>query len=194
MRWTILLAGLLLGACENQVFSQRPLFAESREPALRPGVWAAPNPPCRFDPAAPLAAWPKCAGGQIVKPDQRAWRDRRVAVDLVGDTPILQVAQAGRRGPYYYHALEPLRRDAQDRIVEVETWPVLCGPPPTPRPDEDGEWGADGATDDPLPGLIVSGENCEACDPAAVRNAAAKSRRWEPDMHVRAYWVRDGEN
>lgn len=188
-------AAALLGACSNQVFSERPLFAPTREPALRPGVWAAPSEPCRFDPAAALKAWPKCAGGQVVQPGQRAWRERRISLQMVGDPPILQVSQSDRRGPYYYHALEPLRRDAQGHIVEMETWPVLCGPPPTPRPNEQGEWEAtDGVTDHLLPGLIVSGQNCEARDPAAVRNAAAASRGWEADMHVRSFWVRDGEN
>lgn len=185
---------VLLGACSNQVYSDRPLFEPATGTVLRPGIWATPDPGCRFDSAAPLAVWPRCAGAQVVAPGQVSWRDSRANLSLVDGDPLIVQLQAARRPQdTWFYALGPIRRDEGGRIVEFETWAVMCGPPPPPRYDEAGQVGdEDGVTERPLPGLRITGRNCRARDQAPVRAAARLSRAWDDDP-TRSVWVRDGD-
>ncbi|WP_334160719.1 hypothetical protein [Phenylobacterium sp.] len=182
-----------LSACSNQVYSRGPLFTpEPIAAILRPGVWAAPDQACRFDPAQPLAAWPDCAHGQAIEQGQALWEAKSARLTLAAGEPMILQLQAARRPrETWYYALAPLRRDQAGRVVELETWAVLCGPPPPPRIEADGDSHEDSVTHHPLPGLHVSGRNCLARRPDPIRDAARLSRGWDDDP-TRAYWVRDG--
>lgn len=195
MGWrSVLAAGLLLGGCSNQVYSDGPLFDSAAGSVLRAGVWATPGPGCRFNRAAPLADWPRCAGGQVIGQGQTQWRDRRATLTLApGDPLIVQVQSPRRPQETWYYALGPRRRDDGGQIVEFDTWAVMCGPPPPARYDEHGGGAEeDVVTDRPLPGLQITGRNCRAHDRAPVRAAARLSQGWDDDP-TRSTWVRDGD-
>lgn len=194
IRLLVAALAVALSACSNQVYSRGALFTpEPISATLRPGVWAAPDESCRFDPAQPLADWPACAHGQVVELDQALWEAKGARLTLAPGGPMILQLQVDRRPrDTWYYALAPLRRDEAGRLVEVETWAVLCGPPPPPGIDVGGASQEDGVTDRPLPGLHVSGRNCLARRPEPVRHAARLSRGWDDDP-TRAYWVRDGD-
>jgi hypothetical protein len=111
-----------------------------------------------------------------------------------GDPLIAQIHPTAKDAPvrvYFYAAVRPFARDDQGRVVEFESWPALCGPPP---PD-DGQ--GDGGmkhfiTRQALPGLTIDGENCVATDPATVRKAATASLAWVKDRG-RVRWIRDAD-
>jgi len=198
--WTIVAAALSLGGC-NMVVSKKPLFtlADTRDtPVFRAGVWAKDDPACTFDPAAPRADWPECAGSTVVPAGQGVLRDDKGGEMLIasGDPLILQirpVMEGGKIAGYLYGAARITAWDDQRRVIGVEAWPVLCGPPPPPGPDGVMRGGKpeDFVTRKPLPGLKIEEGNCVATDPKVVRNAARASPAWETPQRNR--WIRDGE-
>jgi hypothetical protein len=203
-----------LGGC-NIVTSDTPMFttADAQGQAqMRPGVWMDEQQTCDFDVNAPVDTWPKCARGWVVTRSgvtgpreqgqpRAAWVESPTVL-AAGDPPVLQVrADVGQGMPgelpagvlpaYIYAGARALKLDAEGRIVEMETWPVLCGPPPPPGPDGKG---GDGLTNDPFPGLVVDRkkDTCKAVTPGPLRAAARRSEALaqSPD---RARWVRDEE-
>ena len=189
--WPVFWAVLLLGGC-NMVHTDHPLFTAADAvgaPTFRPGVWAAPDPHCDFDPNQPVKAWPQCAHG-----DSMLEAEKGVSMMLVPGAPmIIQFAsnkpEAGSTAPqdYFYVAIDPLRRDAAGRIVAMNSWAVACGPPRRGA-HSNGPRG----TLHPWPGMTMDpdGNNCTAASAAVVRTAAVLSRpRGAPNG---VYWVRDG--
>ena len=203
----ILGLGLLTGACTNMVYSERPLF-EGQTAAeglhFRAGLWAAPDKGCRFNPARPLAAWPKCANGQAfddtgpvgVSPTEN------VSAFADGEVVIFQTETRDRKPadhpdasdlPFSYSAMGGLRRDADGRIVRFQEWFVQCGPPHSAKPAGTRFRTAPATeiTRHPFPGLTIIGENCVATEAASVRHAARSSRRLGAST---ARWMRDGDS
>ncbi|MBV9994186.1 MAG: hypothetical protein JO127_03135 [Caulobacteraceae bacterium] len=201
-----LIGVLLLGGC-NLVMTTQPMFGPADAagaPRLRPGVWnGPPDPACPYDETKPVAAWPACANGGLVSEGQiRARQDLNGAsagVDYIlaaGDPLILQLRglePAPGSGisitRYFYAGLRPARTDAQGRIIAYDAWLVLCGPPSRKAVTPDAP-----ATRSPFPGLVMdpSGQACGPRSAAALRGAAAASRRW-PAAALGAHWVRDGD-
>jgi hypothetical protein len=203
----ILSLGLLAGACSNMVYSQRPLFDDRPVAALsfRPGLWAAPKKGCRFNSARPVAAWPKCANGDVFTakgPADGALYGETSAVFANGDDLIVQSENKDRKAsdqpdaanlPYSYMVLGDLRRDADGRITRFDEWFVQCGPPHRRHSRKVSKGAANGssnATLHPFPGLVMKGENCEAADASAVRFAAEASRAFGASG---ARWMRDSD-
>ncbi|MBS0295673.1 MAG: hypothetical protein JSR45_05125 [Proteobacteria bacterium] len=199
-----LAAAALLGAC-NMVTTVDPMFPPSTErEKLRDGVWATTNEPCEFDAAAPVKDWPVCVGATLVKGDHITLWDpqahNRSDVDAIwtkGPPPVAQVLMKFEpsKDPkepdhlYVYGGFEVEKRDAQGRVVELEAWNVLCGPPRVLKP---GEARTTDMTDHPFPGLTID-RNCEPKDIAALRGAAVASRPHdEHPLHMR--WIRDGDS
>jgi len=188
--WLALCAVLLLGGC-NMVHSDHPLFAAkdaAGAPTFRPGIWAAPDPGCDFDPNLPVKAWPQCAHG-----DAAPTAEPGGTMLIVAGKPLLiQFSSAPGNDPvaFFYGAIEPLRLDAQGRIVAMKAWPVQCGPPHRQVRGDKGPRG----TRHPLPGMTMDadGNNCTTASTDTVRAAAGPSRAWA-DSPGDAYWVRDGE-
>jgi hypothetical protein len=196
-----------LAGC-NLVVSPTPVFtaADARgAPPLRPGVWAAMDPDCKFDDKAPAADWPQCAQGAVINatdgwsPDKKA--DSAPYVLAAGDPRVLQTPSPVPTGSqttktlYFFLAVNPLARDAQGRIVKVEVWFIQCGPPPPKaKPDAPASDKPDDAnvTREPLPGMKIDGGLCTPTDKAAVRHAAKASRARAQQPAV-LRWVRDGE-
>ena len=188
----ILALTLLLGGC-NIVTSPTPLFTEADTvggASLRPGVWLAVDPKCRFDASAPLTSWPDCAGAVTVDREGRLFLDEKEPASIVltgGDPMVLQVgAKEDQGGGYSFYGVRPTRTRWDGRVVALSVWFVTCGPSP---PDD--AKNADGskrfATLEPAPGLVVEGNNCVAHDRAAVRAAVVAS---EKDGVLRYKWVR----
>lgn len=129
---SILAAGLLSGC--NMVVTDTPMFSRAdagHPPPIRTGVWRTEKPDCAFDEALPQDQWPKCAEASPTIGDQAIW------IEVAGDpnllqTPLPMPTPTGRKNYYFYIAFRPLKLDALGRIVEMKTWPVLCGPPPPP--------------------------------------------------------------
>jgi hypothetical protein len=180
-------------------------------------VWIDEHQTCEFDVNAPVDAWPKCAKGWVTTPGgvtgPREPGQPRVAwvevptVLAAGDPPVLQVradtveGMPGALPPgvlpaYIYAGARALKLDAEGRIVEIMTWPVLCGPPPPPNPDGKGgdDKGLGGLTNAPFPGLVVDRkkDTCKAVTPGPLRAAARRSEALAQDPD-RARWVRDGD-
>jgi hypothetical protein len=215
----LLTVALLLGGC-NLVVSETPVFNTADAagaPPLKPGIWAAPQPNCDFKPSAPLAEWPKCAGGAeitptaiiaaadpsvLASPDQgapAAAKTMKVPYVLAaGDPRILQIHfvlpidPAIKAAFYYFIALRPIAHDADGRITDAEAWLVQCGPPPPPSADSSGKADQGGLTNHPLPGMKVEKGQCTPDGKAAVINAAVPSRAWAGDQVGTLHWVRDG--
>jgi hypothetical protein len=205
----ICLAAMLAGC--NVVTSAAPLFGpeDARGQAqLRPGVWIQEKQGCAVDTAQPMDAWPSCADGWVVRPDEilagrdpGAPRSTWVHYPIVlarGEPAILQVAMAEDGGPptYFYGGLRPLKQDADGRVVEYRLWPALCGPPPPPDPT--GQHGGV-VTLQPIEGLVMDEKNqdCVASAQGPVRESARKSEAWnDQDSQGRnlARWVRDSES
>jgi hypothetical protein len=198
MVWLALAGAVVLGGC-NLVTSEQPLFhqADTRAtPALKPGLWAVSDPNCQFDSAQPMSQWPKCAQAEEIPSRQGVlhMKDGTEVLIAAGDPLIAQIypiAKGAPIGVYFYGAIRPLARDVQERVIEFETWPALCGPPPPPN-DTEGDGRMRFVTRQPLPGLTIDGENCAAKNPAAVRRAAVASRAWVKDFG-RVHWVRDAD-
>jgi hypothetical protein len=215
LRQLLLVGSLaLVGAC-NMVVTKDPVFTRADEAgasAMRPGVWDGEPPAgCDVDEAKPLADWPACSNGFVVRGDgtigeftnqgaKRAWATTDVVL-AAGEPRLLQIhLTAGADDPvlpsmYLYGAFEPTRRDDQGRIVAGRSWIVVCGPPPP-----DGAKGPDGkphpGTLQPFAGLTMDsdGTNCTPASPAALRNAGQESRSLAAAKDISAsHWVRDGE-
>ena len=216
MRAVLALTALAgLGAC-NMVMTQTPVFAASDAagaPTLRYGVWREDgDTSCQFDDSQPMATWPDCANGVVIKRDalgayhavsgKKAWASTPYLL-ASGDPRVLQTHFEASFGDaslpplYFYVALEPTQTDARGRITAFTGWSVLCGAPPPP-----GTMKADGKTTQngtlqPLPGLTMdaNGNDCTTTSPDAIRGAAKASRQWaKPSDLTRSRWVRDGDN
>lgn len=189
------LAALLLAGC-NMVMARTPLFGPADSagaPRLRSGLWVAADPACRFDPKAPISAWPDCAEptriqegrGQLLFGD----KDEGPVLLAKGDPAILQF-QTGDPGEdriYVFAGLRPTRTDWFGLVVEFDMWGVACGPPPPPdarNPDGTRRW----VTLEPGPGLTLEEGGCVAHSADAVRAAATASEgRASPE---RFRWLR----
>jgi hypothetical protein len=188
--WPVLCAALLLGGC-NMAHTDHPLFTAKDTmgaPAFRPGVWADPDPGCNFDPNLPVAKWPDCVHG-----DSAPKADPGASLLIVSGKPLIVQygAKPGNDTPsYFYFAIEPLRLDAEGRIVAMKAWPVQCGPPHHEVRSDKVHIG----TRHPLPGMTMDpdGNNCTVASAEAVRAAAIPSRAWALSAGA-AYWVRDGD-
>jgi len=192
---TCALAVALTGC--NLVYSTRPLFTLADEvgaPAMKPGVWLLAKPDCAFDEALPVKQWPKCADwvlvrpGQILSPDSAEGEEQRWSVIETllakGEPRVLQWREPEKADDHWaYAGVASRATDADGRIVEIEAWPALCGPPP---PDD----AKSKVSAEPLPGLVIDGQDCLASEAAPVRASAAASRTWAGE-HQAAHWVRD---
>jgi len=98
------------------------------------------------------------------------------------------VSTEGGPPPYVFLAVHPVAFDGQGRIVRMEQWPVMCGPPP-PEPKSGATKPSDFVTRKPLPGLTIEGQVCTPANKAAVINAARASRAYSQVQT--AHWVRD---
>jgi hypothetical protein len=184
MKYAALAIGaLLLGACANQVHSDRPLFTARDSvglPKVRPGLWLLDDPDCKVDERTPARTWPKCAQTTTVEDEDLRKlngleRENRLAG---GDPMIFQMGEAG--GPFSYTAIAPTRFDDRGRMIAFEMWGVMCGPPPADN--------RRGLTTRPLPGLTLRGEHCFAARPETVRAAAKPSKDWV-EFVLGAHWT-----
>ena len=198
------LAASALNAC-NVVATKDPLFSQADASPLKlhDGVWAPENDQCRFDQAKPIDAWPDCAEPLLVRdgefltwqPDNKTWRSDATGRILIvaGDPMILEARDTPQNSePIYVYAGFVPRTDAQDRIVGLQAWPVLCGPPP---PGPKGAPATQAGTKAPFPGMTMDakGQTCTTSDPRALRSAARASKGLATKGLASAHWVRDGE-
>ncbi len=215
MRLVLVLAALtLLSAC-NMVITQQPVFSKLDSfgaPHLRAGVWdRPPSEACAFDEKASMKSWPSCAQGAVAEPfkmsgwNENAGQKTWTSIDYIlgwGHPQVLQAHLTSATGDpmpmpafYMYVAINPTKLDNTGQIIEYESWPIMCGPPPPP--DAKGPNGNPmrGGTLQPLPGLTMdaSGNNCSTNSKAAIRGAAGPSRAWNKDITVN-HWVRDGND
>ena len=136
------LAASALSAC-NVVATKEPLFtqADASPLKLHDGVWAPEDDQCRFDETKPVDAWPDCAQPLLVRDgefltwqaDSKTWRSDATGKILIvaGDPMILEARDTPENSePVYVYAGFTPRTDSQGRIVSIQAWPVLCGPPP----------------------------------------------------------------
>jgi len=101
-------------------------------------------------------------------------------------------AQVTGPPPYAYLGAHPLAFDSQGRIIRMQSWPVMCGPPPPePKPGAPPDQ-ARYVTRRPLPGLKIEGQLCSPADKAAVVNAARESRAYGAVQT--SHWVRDARS
>lgn len=203
----LMIAGLALGlgGC-NMVVSDKPWFAasEAAQPGLKDGLWVnLKGPDCQFDPALAVQDWPECAQPMLVDgafyrgPNGKADEDKAQLADVAkwdkiehvlvaGDPLIDQIdMKSGADDPtrsdskgYLYIAARIVKRDADGRAIEVQRWPVACGPMPKQLPKRKGmPIPSDFVTKAPFPGLKVKDSACTAADIAALRRAAALSEK-----------------
>lgn len=220
MRRILIFASLLLlGAC-NMVVTKQPLFSTADAAGaaqLRPGVWReTPQSPCDFDETKPLADWPGCANGFIMRDGEaggynidangkKTWTsselifaggEPRVIQVLMKDLGVKGLGELPFGPMYLYVAAHPTSLDEQGRIVAFTVWPILCGPPPPPdAKGRDGNAMRTG-TLKPLPGLTMDKDNnnCTTSSQAVVRAAAKASADWQgssPATEDR--WIRDSD-
>ena len=91
--------------------------------------------------------------------------------------------------PFLFLGVHPLSFDHQGRIIRMEQWPVMCGPPPPePTPGTPPEK-ASYVTRNPLPGLTIEDQVCTPANKAAVINAARQTRAY--GQVQTSHWVRD---
>ena len=194
---------LMLGAC-NVVVTTTPLLAKADEaggPPLKPGLWRfSGDDDCKLDDTKPLADWPSCGGGVVIKDGVAGYYNRDGAAPVwtlqpyvfaAGSPRILQ-AQAKISGdvkvsanPFVYAGAKVTASDSEGRITAFSLWPVQCGPPPP------GDKAA--ATTQPLPGIELKPGDpvCTTASVTALRNAARASEAWAPKQ-ISARWLRDG--
>ena len=151
------LLALALGACAA-VSTERPLFgaADSKDaPVLKAGLWAMPEPGCRFKSREAPAKWPDCV--QAVEVRDGAIRDLRPQIEagrkreakITADQPakylvaaadpaVLQVEIDRDGAPrVFYFGLQPLASDGDGAIIRARGWIALCrdpNPPSAPAP------------------------------------------------------------
>ena len=93
--------------------------------------------------------------------------------------------------PYIFLAVHPLALDDRNRMIRIEAWPVLCGPPPPePPPGTPSEKHAS-VTLHPFPGLTIQDQVCTPAGKAAVLGAAGASRAFSVGQIQTSHWVRD---
>jgi hypothetical protein len=218
VRRAVVIAALaLLGAC-NMVMTKEPLFTAADAagaPAMKAGLWRqGGDSSCRFDEAQPLASWPACANGFLLKDNgevgayqtqagKKTWNVTPFIL-ASGNPRVFQTRLDASLGGamltlppmYMYAAIEPTKLDAGGRITAVTTWFVLCGPPPPAGAKAPDGTSTRNGTLQPLPGLTMdaSANDCVTTSPDAVRHAAAASRQWmPPDTFTSDHWVREGD-
>ena len=194
-----------LCAC-NVVATKAPLFSQADASPLKlhDGVWAPEDDRCRFDETKPVEAWPDCAQPLLVRDgefltwqaDSKTWRSDATGKILIvaGDPMILEARDtpASSEPVYLYAGVVP-KLDASGRIIAVQVWPVLCGPPP---PGPQGAPATQAGTKSPFPGMTMDakGQTCTTRDPNALRSAARASKGLAATGGLAgAHWVRDGE-
>ena len=225
--WLALATATLLGGC-NIVVSPTPVFTAADTagaPEFRQGLWATPNPGCRFDDSKPVAKWPDCVdsfavmGGELWGVGDKAkGKPGTPYVIAAGDPLVLQArmeadAQAGATAsasgdatasasasvavsqseppPFIFLAVHPLAFDDHKRMVRIEGWPVLCGPPPPPDPPGTPREKQSSVTRHPFPGLTIQDQVCTPAGKAAVLGAAKASRAFSAGQIQTSHWVRD---
>ena len=188
------------------VSSERPLFTAADSvgaPTLRPGLWVAIEPACKFNPRSPAAAWPKCVSAVVVGPstlmdikrdDDPSESEPPVQTYRLaaGDPVVVQIETPPEPGAFYY-GLRPMASDGQGRITNVRFWFARCE---APKPAAD-----TAKRRRLLAGLYpVKGQEagCLARTPAAVRNAVRLSEGWAFDggtdeAGAMVRWIRDGD-
>ncbi|GEM_PF-1829008 len=207
MRWLGVVAAATvamgLGGCSPLTTGQ-PIFGPADvgdAPRLREGLWVASGDDCRIPSQRPLAGWPRCAksdtllvrGGEALSLHEEDARVGRyywaswpyVVVDGVPlivqtrlpENPFDDLAQPLKsEGDHMYFALEIEGRDLEGGVTALLLYLVTCGP----EGEHDAPW--PGVRQDPQGGCIVDG-------PAAVREAARRSRAQQDGMHFR--WIRE---
>jgi hypothetical protein len=196
----VALAAQALVACTG-VASTTPWFGPADaagSPRLREGVWRLAQPadkPCpAFDETRPLDAWPDCAMGLVVTASEikamhrgdggRTETEAFPYVLAAGDPPILQLADTSEATTgYLYVWLQPTKRGADGRVVELRGWRVLCGPPAPP----------DGSQTSLYPGLTPSNGDCVATSRDALRAAAKASQHDDATDVTDIRWIRAGD-
>jgi hypothetical protein len=193
----------LLAGC-NSVVSSTPWFGLTDAvgaPRLRDGVWRLQDPPdkpCDVDERRPLATWPDCAMGLVVKSGDlivakggHDERDQEVWPYLIagGEPPVMQVNDYGDASAksYLYLGMRPVRLDAHGLAVVIKGWAVQCKPPPS----------AAAADSDAIPPLYpgftgADNADCTADSVASLRAAAKASETDYSSDTLQAHWVRDG--
>ncbi len=198
------LGAVALAGC-NAVVTKTPLLTRADEagaPSAKPGLWRfAGDTDCQVDEAKPLADWPECGGGVVLKDGKAGYYERKTGKPVWTLQPVILAAGAPRiaqvqvvvggdvtveSNPFAYAGARATQSDAQGRITAFAFWPVQCGPPPKGAD-------ADPITTAPLPGLVLKpGEPaCTTASVAALRNAAKLSEAWAPKP-MTARWLRDG--
>lgn len=210
-RWPLLLLVGLLGACSNQVLSEAPLVAVGERPdeVVRPGRWKVLGEACGE--ARPPVIWSECGDSLLFDGDAVVFGDSgKTPVRAAAGRPtILQARGMGDRlvgrslddfalrqqgrppllsgdpPPFYlFFVVEPVRRDAEGRVIDLRLRSVQCGPPVKPLEP----------TDRPGPGLVMDEEanNCLAADRTALTAAARATLGRPSDRSEERYvWLGD---
>ena len=205
MRLLVWMAALTLLTGCNAVVTKTPMFTQADEagaPALRPGLWRfITDPDCKVDESLPLAEWPECGGGVVLKPGTAGYYDHKTEKPvwtvqpfvIAGGTPRIAQAQVVVSGdvkldasPYAYAGLRSTKLDPQGRITAFAFWVVQCG-----EPSSDG----DHVTTHPLPGMDIKPGDpvCATTSADALRKAAKASEAWSPKP-LSARWLRDASS
>lgn len=211
MRWWLLLVVGLLAACSNQVFSETPLVAPDERPedVVRPGRWKVLGEACGE--VRPPVAWTECGDSVLFDGEALVFDESgKIPVQVAADEPtILQARGIGDRlvgrslddfarrqqgkppllkgdpPPFYlYFVIEPVRRDAEGRVIDLRLRSVQCGAPARPLEP----------TDKPEAGLVMDEEanNCLAADRSALAAAArATLGRLSDRSEERYVWLGD---
>jgi hypothetical protein len=190
----VVLAMLLLSACQS-VVSSRPWFSPAADaPRLRDGVWRVntADQPCTVDEAKPVSTWPGCASAIIISGSKLTFqRNAQPAqhfslpyVVAAGDPVMLQLEDftAQPTARYGYAWLAPVRRDSAGRIVETHGWIVACGP-------------SVASNDQPalFPGVTMQNGFCVVDSVEALRAAAKSTAKDAPTNLFDARWLRAGD-
>lgn len=96
---------------------------------------------------------------------------------------------------YIYLAVRPIARDSEGQIVEVQRWPVLCGP--MPEKPNGKNFASAFNSDKPFKGIKVEKDVCVAESAEALRDAAAVSEAITVKSatgKVTSRWVRAAVN